>query len=169
MAKYISNAYTAAEKIRVGKNKDFFINELPSKISDRFNNENILKDEAWIIKGSGNPLKKYDGNIQIFQKDWKIIFLIQFESVNMKKIYWRFSKNNNNINLEHIRDKFNKLKTIKKNTKESLEWNYFDNNLNLDTFEFNQEEFVSTIIEKFKEVRKKFQNEYSASFENINK
>ncbi len=169
LAKEISKAYAEAERIKVEKNKDFFRDKLALKISDRFNEDTILKDESWIIKGTGNPLKKYDGNIQIFQKDWKIIFLIQFESNNMKDIYWRFSKNDNNINLEHIRDKFNKLKTITKQTKVSLEWNYFDNNLNLDTFEFNQKEFILTVIEKFKDVRTKFQNEYSASFENINK
>ncbi len=168
LAKEISKAYAEAEKIRVENNKDFFTDELASKILDKFNEDTSLKDENWIIKGAGNPLKKYDGRIRIFQDGWKYEFNIQFKSNNMKAIYWRFAKNDDNTNLEDIRNKFDKLKGIKAKTNISLEWDTFDKNLKLDTFEFNQDDFISSVIEKFKEVREKFQNVYSASFEDIN-
>lgn len=169
LAKEISKAYIEAERIRVEKNKDFFTDELVSKISDMFNNDTILKDENWIIKQSGEPLKKFDGKIKIFQDGWKIIFSISFQSDNMKRIYWRVGRLDDTINLDSIKDKFKELKEIKNQTKSSLEWDSFTNNLNLDEFELDKNEFVTTIVDKFKEVRDEFEHEYLASFEDINK
>jgi len=169
LAKEISKAYIEAERIRVEKNKDFFTDELASQISNRFNKDITLKDEDWIIEQSGEPLKKFNGKIKIFQDGWKIIFSISFQSHHMKRIYWRVGRLDDTINLDSIKDKFKELKEIKNQTESSLEWDSFTNNLNLDEFELDKNEFVTTIVDKFKEVRDEFEHEYLASFEDINK
>ncbi|WP_434581560.1 PD-(D/E)XK nuclease family protein [Sulfurimonas sp. NW15] len=158
--------------------EDFFKNILTEKLIELFTNDSDLKKESWIIQVVGNLNNSYDGRLEIFKNDWKIKFVARFEKKNMNSFYWAFLKDDNNINLEDIRNIFPKLKNIKPKTSTSLQWDYFRDNRNntiyknLDNYlvelDLKPDRVANHIFITFKKIKTNFEEVYEASFDNIN-
>jgi len=144
--------------------------------SKYFQDKEIKEFEGYKYEVTNDAVNNYNranqSMLKIYKDGWEVFFYINFSNKHCQTLDWSFQfAIKEKDKWKYVKDSFKGLEEGDKTKGWTFDKGYFYNNsLNgyLVDMIFNPDRLYEKIVEKFVEVKNRFENDYGASFEDIN-